>query len=632
VPHECENPSGRTASLPGWLPWLQLACASLAGAIWYLASRAGPWPLLLVLAPWALQVLLAGRFPRPSGYEFPLLLFLLSAAMGAWAAFDRQAAYPKFWRIAGGVSLFYGLYGAAPLGRKRVWLLSAFGSVVALYFLVTHDWATYPAKVPLLTQIGQAIQGPLPTVSLHRLHPNVAGGILAMMTPFAGLSALWSCQRVRATLPGRKSGTVMSAMLRMCLAASSLLLILFGLLLTTSRGAWLALACAFVLAVVWALSRRIARAVPALRPWLVPILIFLLFLALLVVSMAWPGWTVAVLRALPGPDTGASRVELLRNSMSLVRDYPLTGAGLGGFQLLYSTYVLFLHVGYTVHSHNLLVDVAVEQGLLGVAALSWMWATLVLMTGRCKTGRTRTTWCPKSPADCEGSVIASAVLCLVVVLVHGLADDVLYGSRAVLLLFLPLALGCRGMREGATAPGARYWLRRWEVVLPTVLVMALGLALIWRKPLLSRVYSNLGAVHQSQAELAVYSWPEWPLQDEVRRSIDLGVPVGEFERALEISPGNGTANRRLAMVDLAMGRYDQALAHLEAAYGEEPDSEPTRSLLAEAYVANGLLEQGRSMFATVGNSGGRLAARAYWYAYIGDRERHEWMKQAIEGR
>jgi O-antigen ligase len=620
------------APLPRWLPWLQLACASVAGAIWYLVSSAGPWPLLLVLAPWVLQWLWTRKPPRPSGYELPLLLFLLSAAVGIWAAFDRQAALAKFWRIAGGVSLFYALRAAAILGRKRVWLLSAFGAAVALYFLATHDWVSYPAKIPALTRLGQLIQAPLPPVSLHRLHPNVAGGILAMMAPFAALSTLWSWQRLRGALPGRGHRSVSSALPTLCLAAGLLLLTLFGLLMSTSRAAWIALGCALLLALLWTLARRVARSLPALGPWLVPGIVTLLLLAMLLLSAARPGWTVALLRALPGPETGFSRVELLRNSMSLVRDYPFTGAGLGSFQLLYSTYVLFLHVGYIIHSHNLLVDVAVEQGLLGVAALVWMWAILGLGAARRSARSMLKPPQPGAPADGEAAGLALGVLCLVVLFVHGLADDVLYGSRAVLLLFLPLAFCCRGMAEPPGVPGPRPWLKRWEVVLPAALVILLGVALIWRKPLLSRLYSNLGAVHQSQAELTVYSWPEYHLQDEVRRTIDLGVPVGEFEIALALNPANGTANRRLGMIDLAQGRYDLALTHLEAAYASEPGSEVTRSLLAEAYVANGRLQEGMSMFASVGNAGGRLAARVYWYAYIGDGERHEWMRQAIEGR
>ena len=165
------------------------------------------------------------------------------------------------------------------------------------------------------------------------------------------------------------------------------------------------------------------------------------------------------------------------------------------------------------------------------------------------------------------------------------------------------------------------------------LIAALMLAaLLWRGPVLSRLASNLGAVGQSQAELAEYRWPHWPIQDEVRRAVDLTRPVAAYRRALALDPGNPTANRRLGMIELALGRYGDALPHLEAAYRSEPGSETTRQLLGEAYLANGRLEEGRALWATVGNKQSQLQARAWWYGHIGDVERAEWMKEAAGDR
>ena len=636
-----------------WLLYLDLACAALAGAIWYLFSAAGPWPLLLALAPWALRWVLTGRPARRTPFDVPLLLFLVTAALSVWAAFDRPEAWPKFWRIVGGVALFYAFHNAAPLARRRVWLLSFFGAIVAVYFLATQDWAAYPAKIAALTGLGRLLQAPLPPLTLHRLHPNVAGGILAMMAPFAGVATLWAWRDLRwaptggcpyAPLSPYRTRRLAQPWLAIGLALGCLLLILFGLLMSTSRGAWIAVGCALLLAALWGLSNRVSRSWPGLRPWLFPGLVALLLTLALVAAAAWPGGIIAALRTLPGPNTGISRVELLRNSLTLVRDYPLIGAGLGSFQMLYSTYALFLHVGFIIHSHNLLVNVAIEQGGPAVLLILWMWVLMGSMVRSAAghgsdrgIGRSTPLSAAKGPRPAGSETwaaesMAAAALCLVVVLVHGLVDDVLYGSRAVLLLFLPLAFGCwpQAGSTGRSRPGKRA--HRWELVLPAGLAVILILALIGRRPLLSVVYSNLAAVRQSQAELSVYSWPKWPLQDDVRRTIDLGRPIAEFERALALDPHNATANRRLGMIDLSLGRYNQALVHLEAAYAVEPGSEATRKLLGEAYLANGRLAQGMALWATVGNRAGELAARVFWYGYIGDKERQAWMKQAAEGR
>ena len=47
------------------------------------------------------------------------------------------------------------------------------------------------------------------------------------------------------------------------------------------------------------------------------------------------------------------------------------------------------------------------------------------------------------------------------------------------------------------------------------------LVFLWR-PLQSTAISNLAAVRQSQVELSQYSWPEWPIQDALRRTWQCG--------------------------------------------------------------------------------------------------------------
>ena len=42
-----------------------------------------------------------------------------------------------------------------------------------------------------------------------------------------------------------------------------------------------------------------------------------------------------------------------------------------------------LHVGFIIHAHNIYLDVAVEQGMIGLLALIWMWVIFLvgLMAG-----------------------------------------------------------------------------------------------------------------------------------------------------------------------------------------------------------------------------------------------------------
>lgn len=595
----------RSRGAPQWLPYVDLAGAAAAGAIWYAFPEAGPWPLVLVLAPWAVHAFFTRRLVQLSALDLPLWLFVATAALAVWAAYDRPAAWPKFWLIVGGAFLFYALSRAEPLGRVRAWLLAAFGGGVALYFLATHDWDVYPAKIEALTALGRSLQAPLPELPGHRLHPNVAGGIMALMAPFAG----WWV--VDAWAGVRRGARRSALLLAVGLAASAVTL--FGLLMTTSRGAWLGLVGAAALAFLWGATGLVSRDNPGRRAWLLLGMVGVVLVAAVGVGLIWPQAPTLLIEALPGAGTGLDRIELARKTLPLVRDYAFVGAGLDGFQMLYSTYVLLIHVGFTVHSHNLFLNVAVEQGLPALVMLVWMWALMAAALWK----RAR-----RSPGSL--GLLGAAALSLVVLLIHGLVDDVLYGSRAVLLLFVPLALAAAELRRSDRLPSRAAW------ALPLAMVLLLGLALVFRGPILAQALANLGAVRQSQIELGAYSWPEWPIQDALRRATDLREPVGYFERALALDAGNTTANRRLGQIELSLGEYEEALQHLDAAYEAEPWSPTTRQLYGEALIANGRVEEGAALWSTVGQDLGQLEARVYWYGSIDDAERAAWIEQAAE--
>lgn len=616
-----------TKAAPVWLSYLDLACAALAGALWYALPQAGPWPLVLVLLPWGLRLALTGRLTQTTPFDLLLALFVLLAGLAVWTAYDRQQAGAKFWLIVGAVLLYYALVNARALGQRLAWLLGLFGAGVAVYFLLTHDWSALPAKIEALTHLGETLQAPLPALPGHRLHPNVAGGIMAAMFPYAAVATALAAGLGRGPEHrGRPAGRWLSLTLGLALCAA----IAFGLLMTTSRGAWLALGGALILAAAAGLAAAVSRhgpagARPAVQKWVLPGLVIGLLVLPLVFALAWPGGIWAALSTLPGPNTGPGRLSLLRNSLVLVHDYALLGAGLEGFQMLYSTYALLIHVGHSPHSHNLFFNVAIEQGLPSLLVLALMWLLFALAVWRALA----------RPLGGQGSypagagLLAAAGLSLAITLAHGVVDDVYYGSRGVLLLFLPLAFAAPFLLLSGRSP-AEGGSRRRVLALPVGLGLVMLLALLWRGPLLSLAFSNLGAVHQSQAELSLYAWPDWPIQDALRREIDLARPVAEFERALALDPRNASANRRLGQIELSLGEYEDALRHLEAAYAAEPWSPTTRQLYGEALLVNGHLAQGQALWAGLDPGEGQLQGRAFWYRYIGDDERAAWIKQAAE--
>jgi tetratricopeptide (TPR) repeat protein len=106
--------------------------------------------------------------------------------------------------------------------------------------------------------------------------------------------------------------------------------------------------------------------------------------------------------------------------------------------------------------------------------------------------------------------------------------------------------------------------------------------------------------------------------------------IAGFENALSINPQNGSAAKRLGQIELSIGEYEDALDHLKLAYSVTPWDNASRQLLGEAYLVNGFIEEGRSLWDSVNNSQDQLKAREFWYMYIGDEMRARWIREGAE--
>ncbi|MCI0520925.1 MAG: O-antigen ligase family protein, partial [Chloroflexi bacterium] len=377
-------------------PLLELALTAVSAALWWFIPHAGLWPALIALLPWLAR--LSGRRwqLRRTGLEAPLLLFLLSALPAVWAAYDRSAAWDKFWLIAASIWLYFSL---SRLTHAHLWTvaawLSALAAGVALYFLLTHDWQALPADLGWVNRLGMALMGSRPAVHAAGLHPNIAGGLIAMLAPLPLALGLRALQEQRPALG-------VFALVTGAIAA-------LGLLLTSSRAAWLALALglgAWLLAVI---ARRFPR----------PRLVYggvLLALLVIVVSaaLAFPGGPLALVNRLPGPASAVSRMEIYRGALRLAQDYPFTGGGLAAFPGLYSQYIENIPIYLFGYAHNAYLDLAVEQGAAAILLFVGVYAYSLLRLAA-----------SPHPSRLRWPLIAG----LIVVLTHGLVDDPLFAQN-----------------------------------------------------------------------------------------------------------------------------------------------------------------------------------------------------------
>jgi len=303
------------------------------------------------------------------------------------------------------------------------------------------------------------------------------------------------------------------------------------------------------------------------------------------------------------------RVDIWQNSLDFARDYTFTGVGLGSFEMAYSTYVLLLHVGHTIHAHNLFLDIWLELGLLGLFAFGW------LVTKSVWSGRSAARW------------RTAAMIALGVILLHGLGDDAFYGygGQAAPLLFVPLALLAGPEKKPASGanPSAPLFSRnpvRW--IAGCGITAAIALA-TWQVPKLQAAFqANLGALIQTRAELSVYHWPDWPLQDVLRRSpdVDLTPAIARYQAALALDPDNVSANRRLGQIELSLGQYQPACRHLETAFVAAPSQRANRQLVGECYAISGDIESATALWRTVDVGQSQLVLRQWWYEYVNEQQ------------
>ncbi|MGD8967866.1 MAG: O-antigen ligase family protein, partial [Anaerolineae bacterium] len=426
--------AGRRIWLGRWFPLAQLGWVTAAAGMWYLFPHLGPWPLFIALLPWLARLVRMGHSGRRTPFDIPLLVFLMTAGASLWAAydpdgsravFDNLVGRRKLWGLMLGVLVFYSVaeFRADMQRRWLLILLAGFGAAIALWFMATNDWDANPALWGLITRLGRAIQSALPSVPGDRANPNVAGGLIAVVLPAglelaAGVGLGLGDERGMA---GRETSRNWSG--EAAWGFVSTFAMALGLLLSGSRGAFLGVGGALLLAGAWWLAGRLRGGVR--RPTLFATLVAAGSLLAISAVAGVPFLRSAILQS----EALANRLSILYQAAHLVRDYLFTGCGLGNFPFVHSTYALLIHVPEIVFAHSTPVDVAVEQGTLGAVALVAVWI------GAAWIGMKRLNQSNGVPTGLSAGLLSLAVLVL-----HGIFDSTIYGSRTLLLFWMPAGL------------------------------------------------------------------------------------------------------------------------------------------------------------------------------------------------
>ncbi len=343
------------ATLPGWPLFLQAAAAPFLLFPW-----AFPWltalSALAVVAGWVVLRATRGWFTRRSPLDWCILLLLCSLPLAVWAAPMLDDAgdigpVTALSRIFLGVTLFYALLNSLSTPSQMGWVAAGLvlvGVAVSFVGLYRTDWNV--GKLTLLTPLYQHLPNPpqrgeVPVGEVRPgfFHPNMIAAILILLIPPVGSLAL-------ALRRGWQRGVLLLP----------LALMTGMLLLTQSRLGLAALALGLVLG--W------LRAHPHRWPW-----------ALGGLGIGGLGlflgraWVVQTLFG-SGFGTWKARVELWRNALQVLQDFPLTGIGLALFYPLARWLYPFPTVRSWLyrHAHDIFLQAGVDfgyPGLVGFTAL-----------------------------------------------------------------------------------------------------------------------------------------------------------------------------------------------------------------------------------------------------------------------
>lgn len=547
-----------------------------------------------------------------------ILIFLITALVGVWAASDRSEALSRFALFVVGVALVGGItWGAKRNVETTLGVLglvcSFLGAGLTVHFLLTVNWAENEiTHFPFLQQIGLWINRFNPDLTeLQNLHKNITGGLLVIALPFSLGGTIWAWRR------NYKFASVLSL--------GMLLIVLLGLIMSISRGAWLGFGFGTIYGAYfyWRFGNGSRSGLKWVGDLMVLTSILLLGYGFWLV-ITGPQYT-EYLNQIMG-DSAFSRADLWLDSLPLIQDYWYSGSGLGSTAMVYSSYVFLLHVPYLAHAHNLFLQIALEQGIPGL--ITFVFLIVFTIWGLSYAARSGNSlirlFCALSTASIAG------------LLIHGMVEAGIYAYQLVPVIFLPFGVAIAlisiiGDSNGSATlsisdPSLVHRMAIVGGLAPSLLIVLLFL---WPGSR-AALQANLGAVAQTRAELAVYHWPEWPIQDELRRHqvVDLTTAINHYQAALAMNPTNVTALRRLGQIEISLGNYDIAQQYLEAAYRVAPDQRATRQMLGEIYAINGNGPEAVALWQPLDLRQGQLDARQWWYYHIGSDAMADLIKQS----
>jgi O-antigen ligase/Tfp pilus assembly protein PilF len=330
-------------------------------------SVPGTLPLLLLLSYMLMQIL-----PLPAGIikiVSPKTYALYEATVGVveplgWLSIsiNRKAALLEFFRLAS-YGAFYiltvQLLTKKDLLKRTTTLVVVFGSVLAfialLQFILASD------KIFLIRKVPENAHpfGPY-------LNRNHYAGLMGMVFPLVIGLLIYALPAVRyASFREKISSILGEEKTSVHFLAFSTVLITTTVFLSRSRSGILCLVMSLIF-YFWLINKTTGEK----RFALIPIFLFAFL------SVGWFGWDPILERfgrALAAqPVLSHLRPAIWKDSLQIIKDFPITGTGPGSFSSIYPAYRTLSGTDKTLlHAHNDYIELFAEGGIIAFLLAGW---------------------------------------------------------------------------------------------------------------------------------------------------------------------------------------------------------------------------------------------------------------------
>ena len=339
-------------------------------SIWLLCS-----PVLLSAAwkPWLTAVILlflltlrlttkrwTGRLFSPTLLDPLIAIYLFLAGIAMWISPVPAQSIVNFVTLLAGAFGYYATVDwlVTPARRRRLLVaLAVGGGAIASLGFLTLEW---PSRQIINLQF---ITDTLPHLGGHfSIHHNEMAGVILLLLPIALF------------LPRQGSQKYERALL-----AGTAVFMMIMLLFTQSRNAWVALLISLLAYKLWGRFRT--------RYMLLLLFLWMLLPFGLVMLPTAQQQTVAQQIALldevtkgnsAAGQSWASRLEIWSAAKQAIGDYPVLGTGWYAFDSvsrLNDVYTVTLPTFPISHAHNLLLQTAVNTGIVGLITAVFLWLT-----------------------------------------------------------------------------------------------------------------------------------------------------------------------------------------------------------------------------------------------------------------